>query len=216
MALTVLPDPNNKINAAGQPDAGGSPGPGYANVALRSKQPIMKNRTNSGRVTTRGLAAQYWEVDIQYNPMTRSTFDVIYSYLLNKRGGLISFLVSLPQYLAPKDITMVTNPVTNTLADAGSSTIAFNAVTGAPQAGDLFVVEDPLDSAHTKAYVVTGIDAGPVIYFSPPLAKEVSSGSTLRFQNPLIKVLIISDIQEYALNRDNLYSFSLKLEEAQA
>ncbi len=215
MAITTLPDPNNTIDTTGSPGAG-SAGPGYSAVSIQSNQPIMRSRTNSGRVVTRGVASQFWEVSLSYNPSTRANFEVINTYLLNKRGGLVAFLVSLPQYLIPQDAALVTDPLATSLASAGDTTIAYSVAAGTPTRGDMFVVEDPLDSAHTKAYIVTGYDAGPIVHFSPPLSKEVSSGSTLRFQDPKLRVIMASDTQEHRLNKEGLYSFSLKLEEAQA
>ena len=44
----TLPDPNNKINAAGEIDSSGSAGPGFSSVSLTSQQPLTVNRSNSG------------------------------------------------------------------------------------------------------------------------------------------------------------------------
>ena len=39
-AQTTLPDPNNRISAAGNDD-GGSYGPGFSSVTLKSNQPVV-------------------------------------------------------------------------------------------------------------------------------------------------------------------------------
>jgi len=213
--IEVLPDPNNKIDATGLNNPTGDPGPGFASVRLSSNQQIMSNRTNSGRLVLSTVASQYWDISISYNPMLREQFDIIYSFLLRKRGGLIPFQVSLPQYLRPKDSALVNNPVTTALVDAFQSSIPYYVSAGTPKIGDLFTVEDPNDSAHSKAYIVTGVIGGS-IHCSPPLSKEVSAGATLRFIDPLIRVVFSGDVEEYSLNVNNLFSFSLKLEEAQA
>ena len=45
--------------------------------------------------------------------------------------------------------------------------------------------------------------------------KDVGDNSTLTYINPLIRVVQTSDVQEYSLGTNNLYTFSLNLEEAQ-
>ena len=103
----ILPDPNNLISDAGAPGLGNS-GPGYASVKLTSNASIMSDRTNSGSISSRGIAAQYWGISISYNPMTRAQFNIIDSFLLTRRNGLVPFYVSLPQYLAPQDSDFAT------------------------------------------------------------------------------------------------------------
>lgn len=48
----VLPDPNNTIGDTGKATVGGA-GPGYKSVSVTSKQDVMNERTNSGRLITR-------------------------------------------------------------------------------------------------------------------------------------------------------------------
>lgn len=47
----------------------------------------------------------------------------------------------------------------------------------------------------------------------PGLQKATFNNADLVFTNPLMRV-IATDVQEYALGNDGLYTFSLKLEEA--
>jgi len=114
-----------------------------------------------------------------------------------------------------------------------------------PRPGDLFTISDPSDSSHTKLYkinkvetstdnanaiqnqydksepastTVTGTDTvSPCIriHFTPELQKNVYAGAVIKFSNPMIRVRMTQDVQEYSLNTENLYSFSLQLEEAQ-
>ena len=97
----ILPDPNNTIGTAGQ--AAGSTGPGYASVKLSSENQTLRSRTNSGRLIARAAAYHSWKVDIGYNPMTRVEFERIYNFLIQKRGSLTPFFVSLPQYRIPQN-----------------------------------------------------------------------------------------------------------------
>ena len=54
------------------------------------------------------------------------------------------------------------------------------------------------------------------IYFTPNLSRATSDNSIVVFKNPKIRVILKSDVQEYALGTNNLYKFSLNLEEALA
>ena len=86
----ILPDPNNPIGQGGQNT--GTVGPGFASVEFISKSPILKTRTNSGRMVARALAGHQWDISIGYNPMTRAEFEPVYNFLLNRRGGMKPFL----------------------------------------------------------------------------------------------------------------------------
>ena len=107
----ILPDPNNSIGYAGQfgadttPSQDAKPGAGFASVDLSSEEKIMKTRTNSGRYISRAASNHMWKINIKYNPLTRLEFMPVYSFLMEKRGGLKSFYVSLPQYTVPQHIT---------------------------------------------------------------------------------------------------------------
>lgn len=233
----ILPDPNNGIGEAGQ--AGGTAGPGFASVKLASEHKMMNTRTNSGRLISREISGHKWNIDLSYNPMTRDEFEPVYSFLLQKRGSLTPFFVSLPQYRVPRDSTFATfvasnNMTTTAAAAAGATNVmitnaSFDKDTkGTAKPGDIFTITDSNDSNHTKVYQVTRVEndddslSGTTItatqlrvHFVPALQRAVTSGSTVVFNDPKFRVVLKNDIQEYNLNTDNLYNFSLKLEEAQ-
>jgi hypothetical protein len=236
----VLPDPNNTIGNAGQ--AAGTSGPGYASVELSSDNKTMRTRTNSGRLIARAAAYHSWSVNIGYNPMTRDDFERIYTFLIHKRGSLSPFFVSLPQYRVPRHATFAnfigTSQANNleaagtTLAGATSALIGRSNYVytshGTPKVGDLFNV-DGANSNHKKAYMVTRVETnadyltGSVrpstaqvrIHFTPGLAKQVGAGDDFKFYNPLVKVVLANDIQQYSLGTNGLYQFGLQLEEVQ-
>jgi hypothetical protein len=236
--LNILPDPNNPIGNAGQ--AGGSTGAGYASVKLDSDAPVIKDRTNSGRHLARAIASHNWKIDISYNPMTREKFEPIYNFLLQKRGGLVPFYVSLPQYVAPQNPSFASyvdggtnlEVATNTAAGSTSFLIGKSGYSyttnGTPKPGDLFTI-DGANSNHKKAYMVTRVETyadyqtgstQPTtsqvrIHCTPGLQRAVAATDDVVFDNPLIKVILSSDVQSYSLGTNNLYSFSLKLEEVQ-
>ena len=233
----ILPDPNNTIGDAGQ--SAGSAGPGFASVKFTSEQPTLRDRTNSGRLLARAIVSHKWKINIRYNPMTRAEFEPVYSFLLQKRGGLNPFFVSLPQYRIPQNSTFAVFAASNNLEAASSvnagATQAMlgksnynNSVNKTPSPGDLFTISGT-NSNHLKAYMVTRVEnssdyltgtAQPSssqvrIHFSPGLSKAIGAADDFIFHNPLIKVVLSSDVQEYSLNTDGLYAYSLNLEEVQ-
>ena len=234
--LNILPDPNNAIGNAGE--TGGTAGPGFASVQLTSEQPTMRDFTNSGRILARAIARHQWKVNISYNPMTETEFNRVYSFLLHKRGGVNPFFVSLPQYRTPQDSTFATYAASNNLEAIASyaagvtqvilSKTGYNNSTNkTPLPGDLFTISGT-DSNHLKAYMVTRVEdstdyqTGTVqpssaqvkIYFSPGLSRAVGTGDDFLFHNPLIKV-VAKDTQQYSIDTNNLYKYSLSLEEVQ-
>ena len=108
----LLPDPNNKINNAGVSDSTGTAGPGFAKIKFTSGNTTQVSRTISGRGVTASPSYHNWSFDISYNPMTRSEFDHVSTFLESRRGRLNPFYVILPQHAAPKDATFATNSLT--------------------------------------------------------------------------------------------------------
>ena len=239
--LDILPDPNNPIGIGGQSLAtgsGGTDGPGFASVTFSSEAPIQTSRTNSGRVITRSIAGHKWNINITYNPMTRDQFEPVYSFLLEKNGKLNPFFVQLPQHMLSRNTAFASANPTITTATTGSKGAGFILTAGhsttettQPQPGDMFVIQDSNDSLHTKAYRVTrvmgngtynsAIHSQPttsqrIVYFTPHLQRDVASGATCDFGGPHIRVMLKSDVQSYSLGTNNLFQFSLNLEEAQA
>jgi len=235
--LNVLPDPLRNIKDSGE-GAGGSYGPGFASVKVNSHQPTMVSRTNGGRVVTRSQATHYWSFDITYNPMTRDEFEPINSFLMSRQGRLSAFYIALPQYENPRSSSFATWAGNNNTVDLASNvdpgatflkvTGMDNAATTSPKPGDLFNVVDSTNSNHSKAYMVTRVETTAdqvtsgatlqtyerYIHFNPPLVYYTTSDATLDFLAPLVPVIQKSDVQSYSLGTDNLFQFSLSVEEA--
>ena len=69
MAITyqnTLPDPNYQVGNDGSTT--GSNGPGFASVSLTSTSPIMKTRTNSGRMVARAIKSHLWSIQYFLQP----------------------------------------------------------------------------------------------------------------------------------------------------
>ncbi len=224
----LLPDPNNKINNAGAVDATGTAGPGFAKVKFTSDNTTQVSRTISGRGITASPSYHKWSFDIGYNPMTRAEFDPVGSFLETRRGRLNPFFVILPQHAAPKDTAFATNTLTASVTVSGSSTVMINGVlAGEPSPGDFFTITDSSDSNHKKAYKVLRVETSTTyqvgttaptstqrrIWTQPPITRAVTAGATVNFVNPKFRVTQKGDTLEYDLDTDNLYQFSLSLEE---
>jgi len=229
-----LPDPNWGISEAGDGHATSfTEGPGFASVKFSSQQPVAYSRTNSGRVTTRAIAGQYWSIGITYNPMTRDQFEPIYNFLLEKRGRLKPFFVALPQHIDTRTTTSGTLSVQGTITSGDSNFLidGMDSITGGLRPGDMFNFVDSGNSNHHKIYKIvrvadsnnklssdTALNTSDErrLYVVPPVEKDVTDNSTLDYGSPLFRVVQKSDVQEYSLGTNNLYTFSLNLEEAQA
>ena len=228
-----LPDPNYKITEAGENSNSGTAGPGFASVKFTANQPVSFSRTNSGHVTTRSIVGHHWSIGITYNPMTRDEFEPIYNFLLEKRGRLKPFFVALPQHATTRTTTSGTLSVQGTITSGDSNFLVdgMDGLTGGVRPGDMFNFSDSGNSNHHKIYKVvrvadstnklssdTALNTSDErrLYVVPPVEKDVTDNSTLTYASPLVRVVQKSDVQEYSLGTNNLYTFSLNLEEAQA
>lgn len=232
----LLPDPNNKINAAGATDnTGGSAGPGFAKVKFSSQNQTQVARTISGRGVTASPGYHMWSFDISYNPLTREEFEPVSAFLEGRRGRLKPFYVILPQHSRPQNSSFRTlcegnlNAITVSGAhNAGAQNLMINGVSsGTPKIGDFFTITDPSDTNHKKAYKIVRVEDSTTyqtgttaptstqrrIWTQPALSRAVTSGSVVNFVDPKFRVIQKGDTFEYDLDTDNLYQFSLSLEE---
>ena len=227
-----LPDPAFGVDEAGQnTNSAANYGPGFASVNFTKEQPTMMSRTNSGRVVTRSLVGETLKIAISYNPLTRAEFEPVYSFLTEKKGRLKPFFVSLPQYADAQDTNYSGTLTVDGAYAAGKDNFLadHSSLTGTPKRGDTFTITDGANSNHTKLYTVTRVQTNSDyysgesqpsanqyrVYCQPNLVYNVADNSTLNFVSPLVRVIQSSDVREYSLGTNNLYTFSLNLEEAQ-
>ena len=225
-----LPDPVFKITEAGENSNSGLAGPGFAQVKFSSDQPISVSKTNSGRVITRAIVSHSWKINITYNPITRDEFEPVYNFLLEKRCRLKPFFVKLPQH-SPRTTTSGTYTIQGPVTAGTSSLLTtVGSLSGGLRPGDMININDSQNSNHTKAYQIVKVNDSTNklssdsdlntaserrLFIVPPLARDVTNSSTVTYATPLIRVIQTSDVQEYDLGTNNLYQFSLNLEEAQ-
>ena len=210
----VLPDPNNNITPSGESSGTGAvAGPGFSAVTLTSQQPYVMNRSNSGLAFKSINRYQKFMVDIKYNSLTKSEFNVVYPFLLQRQATLEAFFVELPQYgnsnAGTKNITL------SSTAAAGSTELTLNNINSIAVA-DMFFITDPQDDVHVKTYKVTKIN-GTTITITPPLQRKLdhtlSGTRQVSFGTPKMRVCVMGSDIEYSVDAKGLYSFSVKLEE---
>ena len=169
-AQDIFPDPYNQITPFGNTSGTGAVnGPGFASVTFTSKQPITRTRTNSGSLFSRMIMYHQWNINITYNELTKAQFDPIYAFLLEKRGSLKPFQLMLPQYRTMATNTGIALPsdrgtggaITDDGTNTGSTQLLVNNSSAVDiSIGDLFTIQDSLDSTHTKAYKVVRVEIG--------------------------------------------------------
>lgn len=231
-----LPDPTFIVNDAGAVDTVGDKGPGFASVRMSSQEQNQVSRTRSGRGVHRGDASQYWNISIRYNPMTRTEFDVVESFLEARRSRRNPFFVVLPQYSKPKASAFATFVTTNTIriihnTAAGAPYVVMDAngvsVTAWPKPGDFFTITDAGDVNHLKAYKVVRVETPTTyqvaigapwantfrVWTNPPLQRFVNINSVVNFLNPKFRVMQRGDTIEHELDTENTFEFGLDLEE---
>ena len=223
-----LPDPNYSIEETGK-GGSGTAGPGFASVSFESNQPVAISRTNSGRVTSRSIVGHNWKINISYNPMTREQFEPVYNFLQERRGRLKAFEVVLPQYNSPRSTVTSTIAVDGAIAAGATNFMVDGVSAGSLRPGDMFNFNDTNNSNHKKTYQVTRVldntnyltgnqptnSSHRIYYVTPSVEKAVATDMTLTYTNPTFRVIQSSDVVSYSLGTNNLYEFSLSLEEVQ-
>ena len=179
---------------------------------------------------SRAIVSHKWKIQISYNPMTRDEFEPVYNFLLERRGRLKPFFVKLPQH-SPRTSTSGTYTIQGPAA-AGSPSLltTVSSLSGGLRPGDLINITDTSNTTHKKAYQIVRVNDSTNklssdtdlnntnerrLFIVPPLVKTVSNAMTIVYDQPLVRVILASDVQEYDLGTNNLYQFSLTLEEAQ-
>jgi len=234
----TLPDPNNGVSAsgsAGSGDSGYLAGPGYSSVSLKSVFPAQTTRTNSGSVIVRNIAGHKWDISISYNPLLRSQFEPMYAFLLQKKGSVSHFFVSLPQYKQSQNTSwnsylttgnsggvQTVKPTINVLAGAdnfyftNNGGTAFNSSTmanGNPAVGDLFNIIDTNDTNHSKVYMITRVSTY-LDYLTGN--RPTTSQFKIEFTPPLRKAvnaatstINFTDVKFRVINRGKEISYNL-------
>lgn len=216
---TTLPDPINKITNSGDDSPyTGTAGPGYKTVKVSSEQQVLRDKSRSGVSYRRINQYHMWKVDISYNKLTKSQFNTVYPFLLQRQAWQEAFFVNLPQYDITNRGTIATSVASNLLQPAGQQYL--EVVNDANiERGDLITISDSTDNTHKKAYKITAVENNK-LYISPTLQRKVDTTSangspsvTFNIASPEMRVTCPSTNLDYTVDSSGLYTFSVKLEE---
>jgi len=208
----ILPDPMRTVGYQGNP-GGGNPGPGYSSILLKSLEPMMKSTHNSERLYSSSGFHHRWELDIEYNELTCEEFYLVYSFLCYRRSTMQPFYVYVPNY-SDSTVPSYTIPAE---AAKGSTTILVNNTGVTPNMvfrGTSTKVYKITRVETETDYAVTSPGTGKArIHFVPPLQETFPNGTMIFYANVLFFMQVASEVLEYSINDNSLYSFSVSLEE---
>ena len=214
--LETLPTPVTLIGPDGQSDISGREGPGYASINFVSSEKIQHTILPSSRYEmSRAATPHIWKVDISYNELLCAHFHVIYPFLLRKQESMQPFYIELPQYFNQG----VTNRPVSAAGGWGYNTIVIDAGTVSVSPGSVFTC--PFEKLYVVTRVETSTDYNSTLgtvnsgkerlHVSPTFQDTVSTGN-LNFESPKLKVRLVDELT-YSVKANNLYSFSLSVEE---
>jgi hypothetical protein len=213
----ILPTPDDKIGIAGQADASGRAGPGFASLRLTSSETILRKKLNSGVRDSQKASFHKWIVDINYNPLPCGVFHALLAFLSIKRTLQEPFYISLPQYtnqsIADKGVYSSGVEGRNTIVIDGTGVVA----------GAMFTEFNVNDKAYLVTRVETETDyfspegspgAGRErLHVSPAFKSTILNSAVLDFTNPLMKVKVVQNTIQYSVTLTGLFNLSLQVEE---
>jgi hypothetical protein len=196
--------------------SGALPNTEFRAVNFRSNQKTLFSETDSGKTFRRQVQGQRFSFTVSYPPMKRTEFAPIMAFIMKQRARKENFTITLPSYfnaLGSETGTLLVNGA-HSVAD---TTIAIDGFAsdgaGRLKAGDL------IKFAHDKVYMiiddVTSSSNAATVTIEPPLRTALTNNSSVAYDSIQFTVHLASDVQEYSLGTNNLYTFSLNLEEAQ-
>lgn len=230
---------NNGISAALQ----GLPAPGFSGVNLRSNYGTSLIRSRgSARGTVNTNNAHFWSFDISYHEMTQEEYAAIESFLMSHNTRLKPFYVTLPNYSRPNGSFM--NFINSVASDivvesnyfAGDSSIEVSNADFTADPSTLydfyrlnpgcFINIEGSDALHKSIYKVSLVESSwyredPVssgkirLHLFPPLQRDVTAGSTIKFVDPEFRVIQRNAI-EPSFDEDGIVNgMTINVEEVQ-
>jgi len=191
--------------------------PAFSSLKISSSQPTFVTQAISGRRQTRQIAGQRWEMTANFPPMTRAEFAPIYAFLIKQRGMFDSFTVAPPTVKNSLG-TGAGTPLVNNAggSQTGRSVITDGWSTGATvmKAGDFISF-----AGHTKIYMLTAdatsdVGGNVTLAIEPGLVESPAENAVITTSGVAFTVALKNEMQEFALNVDDLFRFELDLEEA--
>jgi len=244
--LNILPDPNNPIGEGGQAGGTDGPGfksikfTSTAPIQVsRTNSGRVITRQIAGHkwdvaITYNPMTRDDFEPIFSFLLQQKGRLNPFYVQLPNQYTARGSAFATHVASNTPTNEYALTRGMDYMVQNGHDETVVSGEVTVSPKPGDMFTITDTNDSLHTKAYRVTRVmnnvsfwtglvtadrptDVGERgIYFTPNLQRDVAINQSIIYHRPKIRVILNKDVQEYSLGTNNLSTFSLNLEEAQA
>ena len=184
---------------------------------IGSDQTTIVTKTTSGRIQARQIDGQKFTISLSYPPMTRTSFAPIKAFIMKQRSRLNTFTVIPPTVSDAQGSATGTISV-NGATSAGVTTCTIdgmaNSTNGILKAGDYVKF-----ASHEKVYMAVedlnsnGSGSG-TLTFEPPLREDVANDVVLIYDNVPFFVRLSSDVQEYSIAENNLYTYEVDLIES--
>lgn len=206
----------------------------FSSVVIRSIAPTVTTLAVSGYRQSKQLAAQYWELDVEYAALTRQEFARVMGFISKQRVGYGDFEMTIPEISLPAgDIRKIYNNVTPTTmvaaaeASKGDSYVDFD--TGFHAS---FFTDNGYDNTqglvagdfirftnHDKVYQLTDdvtfdSSGNGRLNLFPNLVEGVNLNETITYYNVPFKVYLKSQTQDFGYNAERQTTVSLQLRES--
>ena len=191
--------------------------PYVASYQLTSNQPYMESRTWSQKLTRVVRSGHRWDLNLRFNPMTQTEFDVINDFLIFKQAEATPFYTFVGDRLYSG---LTTGPYGNASTAVGLRDSSITLTNGTAAQWDGLKYFNFQNS--NKLYQIVKVD-GNVISFSPS-AREIESNSTdmLKVPNYLVEVNanraalygVLKGEVQYSVDQNLLYTVNIKIEES--
>jgi hypothetical protein len=183
--------------------------PVASKVQISSLKFNLMSESLSGRRQVRGIGGQRWALTASYNPMNRSEFMPIYSFIIAQNGQFEIFSF-VPPIVGSTAGTATGTVTTNTSVAIGATTVSLTGLTGSLKAGDYIKFAN-----HTKVYMLMADRSGAgTVGIQPPLTAAVASGQGVTYNNVPFTVRLNNDLQEYSLIGFEKYIYEVDMVEA--
>lgn len=228
---TILPAPGTLINSAGMEDSlNGLPAPGFSGLDIKSKYPVEVLKSRSNRGTPVSENTHEWSFSISYHPMSFEEYNAIESFIFAHNTRKIPFYVVLPNYDKPNspfDAFARDNVITvKDVYYAGENTIEIGDDLPEYLLPNCYInLLDNQDALHESTYKVARVetpsayvgDAVPAgrlrLTLFPPLQRDSVGTVTVRFINPVFRVLQEGADISPSYDSNNRVSFSMQVKE---
>ena len=191
--------------------------PQAKDATIGSDQTTIVTKTTSGRVQARQIDGQKFTMTLSYPPMSRADFAPIKAFIMKQRARLNTFTVIPPIISNAQGVATGTISVDGAIS-AGATTCTIDGLAtstnGVLKAGDYIKF-----ASHEKVYMavedLNGNGSGEgTLTFEPPLREDVANNVVLTYDNVPFFVRLVSDVQEYSIITNDLYTYEVDLIES--